>query len=532
MKKFKNIYGFALAVLLAGCSLDLDTVPKDALSPSTFWKTQKDVELALTGCYRGFESSSSIMYRDCASDDAYNNFPWEGFKNIANGTLTAADPGSGYYSYAIINRCNEFLDGIEGTTFLSNDAKEAYKAQARFLRAYRFFLMNISYGDVPLTLKNFATPEEAKVPRDPSATVSEFIKTELEAIIPLLPASYDTKDYGKITKGAAQALLMRYYLYKGDNANALSVAKSISGYSLFPSYSGLFNPENEKNSEVILSVQQTQDLYRVDFTPFLPNGSGGWSSVVPTQDFVDAYEMADGTTIAEAQAAGTYDPANPYKNRDPRLRATVIYPGQLWQGKPFASIVDGDNNYHNKADNATKTGYNYRKYLNHYDANPGAAYWNSGADVFIFRYAEVLLTIAEASNEVSGPSAEVYAALDQIRNRAGMPSVDQAKYNTKETLRNLIRNERRVELAMEGLRRWDIIRWKTAPDVLNTTLMGTRRGTVLTTTQANGDFDVNLNLPANEIEVRTFDAGKNYLLPIPQSAIDKNKNLNPNNPGY
>ena len=166
------------------------------------------------------------------------------------------------------------------------------------------------------------------------------------------------------------------------------------------------------------------------------------------------------------------------------------------------------------------------------DLNPNSAYWNMGNDVSIFRYAEVLLTIAEAKNELNQRDKEMYDAMDAIRQRAGMPKVDQSKYATQSSVRKLIQNERRVEFAMEGLRRDDIIRWGIAKDVLNGNLMGTKRGTVLATKQPNGDHNVSLTLPANLIESRSFIAPKNNLLPIPQNAIDKNPNLEPNNTGY
>ena len=142
------------------------------------------------------------------------------------------------------------------------------------------------------------------------------------------------------------------------------------------------------------------------------------------------------------------------------------------------------------------------------------------------------MTIAEAKIELDQIDAELYKALDDVRERAGMPKVDQTKYNNQESLRKLLRNERRVEFAMEGLRRDDIIRWGIAVDVLNGNLMGAKRGTVLETTQPNGDHNVSMTLPANLIESRSFDVSKNNLLPIPQSAIDKNPALEPNNPGY
>lgn len=524
MKNYILLF-IVFATIATGCSKSfLDRYPKDALSPATFWKTQKDADLALTALYRGFESAGNLLYRDCGSDNSYNNFPWEGWRPIGDGTLSPTNPGSSYFSYTQIIRCNEFLRSAADIEFTG---KDIYLAQARFIRAYRYYLLTTNYGDVPLVTTVFANPEESKVPRDPKEKVQEFIEKELKEIIPILPASYPQNGYGKATKGAAQALLSRFYLYYGKYADALTTAKSITGYSLFPTFTGLFAPENEQNAEVILSVQLVPDLYSFDFTPFLPNSIGGWSSVVPTQELVNEFEMSNGLTTSEAGAA--YNPLNPYANRDPRLRATVIYPGALfYNGKVYSSIIAGDNDYYNKADNASKTGYNYRKYMSY--IVPGTQFWNSGRDICVFRYAEILLTIAEAKVELGQIDDELYDAIDAVRQRAGMPKTDRAKYNNQAKLRELVRRERRVEFAGEGMRRDDIIRWKIAPTVLNIQLKGTKRGEVLTTTQSNGDRNVNLNLDANVIETRTF-ADKNYLLPIPQSAIDKNKNLT-QNPGY
>lgn len=530
MKKY--IIPFALTLLVMSCSESfLNVAPNDSLSPSTFWKTENDVQLALTGCYNGFESGAGLMYRECGSDNGFNNFPWEGWTNIGNGSLTAATPGSSYFGYSTIYRCNEFLDNAAKADIPGADL-EIYEAQVRFVRAYKYYQLVVNYGDVPLITVNYEHPDDAKVPRDPKEDVIKFVKDELNAIINILPEEYDAADYGKATKGAAQALLMRMQLYYGDYSDALATAKSIKGYSLYPDFAGLFNPANEQNSEVIMSVQHTPDLYSLDYTPFLPNGSGGWSSVVPTQQLVDSYEMANGLTIEEAAEAGAYDAQNPYKNRDPRLRASIIYPGQLWQGSPYRSIEKGDVNHYQTANNASKTGYNFRKYVNYLDVSSDAPYWNSGADIFIFRYAEVLLTIAEANIELGTINDEVYSAIDQVRQRAGMPAVDRDKYNTVDQLRKLLRNERRVEFAMEGLRRDDMIRWGIATEVMNINMTGVREGVVLDTQMENGDYNVLMDQSSIVVESRTFEVPKNNLLPVPQYAIDKNPNLKPNNPGY
>src|SRR5690606_28940012 len=150
-----------------------------------------------------------------------------------------------------------------------------------------------------------------------------------------------------------------------------------------------------------------------------------------------------------------------------RLRASVVYPGQVYAAQVYRSVEDGSADYYNKADNASKTGYNFKKYTTFLDLNPSSSYWNMGNDIYIIRYAEVLLTIAETKIELWQIDNELYEALDAVRLRAGMPAVDRVKYADQASLRTLLRNERRVEFAMEGLRRDDIIRWNIATDVLN-----------------------------------------------------------------
>ena len=220
---------------------------------------------------------------------------------------------------------------------------------------------------------------------------------------------------------------------------------------------------------------------------------------------------------------------------------TILYPGMDWEGIKGNTILntldptlsDGSSNPNKPdgADNASKTCLTWAKYL-----TPMAQYknvWSNASQAILFRYAEVLLSYAEAENELNGPSAEIYGILNQVRNRVGMPNVDQAKYGSKDKLRELIRRERSVELAGEGLRRMDIIRWKDASGkMLAETLMNgplTRiKGTV---NESESDPTKRATVSGTDlVENRTF-ASHNQYLPIPQSALDKNKAL-VQNPGY
>lgn len=529
MKKY--ILFLVSIVTLTSCSDFLEREPGDALSPGTFWQTENDAKLALTGCYRGFEDSYGIMYRDCGSDNAYNFHRHEGYQAIGDGTMSAGDPGSiDIFSFVTIRKCNEFLENIDRVSFRTEGLKTNYIAEVRFIRAYRYFLMTQAYGDSPLVTNTFATPEEAKVGRNPKAEVEEFVISELKAIIPDLAEEHSSSDQGRIARGAAQALLMRMYLFKEMYSEAIDIAKSIQGYDLFPSFEGLFLMANMNNAEAILQYEHVESNLSMDLTPFLPNSQGGWSSVVPLQSLVDNYEMVDGLTIAEAKAAGLYNETNPYVNRDPRLRQTLIYPGQLWEGKIFSSVIAGNADHPTKENNSTKSGYNFKKYFNNLEQYP-SGFWNTGRSIIIFRYAEVLLTLAEAKIELNKIDSELYDALDKVRTRAGMPAVDRVKYNDQAKLRELVRRERRSEFAFEGLRRYDIIRWGIASEVMNGDALGCRQGDILDDVLPNGDRKLNLTGVNFFVEKRKF-TDRNIYLPIPQTSIDKNNNLLPNNPGY
>lgn len=538
----KNIYIILTLILFSSCSDFLDREPNDTLFPGIFWETENDAKLALTACYRGYEGDD-ILYRDCASDDAYNFHRHEGYQALGDGSIVAGETNAtSYFSYYSIRKCNEFLENIDKVQFkddaklTAQQKKNAHIAEVRFIRAYNYFIMTQFYGDVPLVTKTFRTPNEAKVPRDPREKVERFIISELQDISSnkYLLEQQDRADKGRITLSAAHALLSRIYLYRKEYAEAISEAKLVTGHSLFPSYEGLFLLANNNNSEAILEYQYVKDDYKLDFTPFLPNSAGGWSSVVPLQALVDNYETIDGLTIAEAKANGTYDETNPYVNRDPRLRATIIYPGQFWDGETFSSVVVGDLDHFQSANNSTSSGYNFKKYFSNLEQY-GGNYWNTGKYLMVIRYAEVLLNLAEAKIEKGDIDSEMYTAIDAVRTRAGLPPVDKSKYNTQEKLRELVRRERRSELASEGLRRFDIIRWNIAKEVMNGNAYGCRQikpnAEWLKEKLPNEDYNVNLTEAPIIVETRTF-SDRNMLLPIPQESIDKNKNLLPNNPGY
>ena len=528
-----------MSLIGTSCSDFLETVPHDALSPSTTWQTEADAEKFLIGCYDGWADESGILYWDCGSDFGFNYHIHEGWRNIGNGSMTASNQVAGYYSFSMIRRCNDFLTNIANIEFAEESKKNNMIGQVKTIRAYQYFLMNWIYGGVPI-IESYETAEEAQVPRNSEEEVKNFIYNELDEAIPML---YDAPEAsGYIAKGTALALNMRASLFYGDYQRAKDAAKAIMDlgiYELDPSYENLFTLAGQNSKEIIASVQHDENLYsNWMIATMYNNADGGWSSMVPTQNLVDTYEMSNGLTKEEAGSG--YDATHPFANRDPRMAMTVLYPGMDWVGLSGKTIlntldatIDGakNPNYPDDADNASKTALTWAKYLNPYTQYGDI--WSTNAQPIVFRYAEVLLSYAEAENELNGPSAEVYNLLNQVRNRVGMPDVDQNKYNNQAKLRELIRRERSVELAGEGLRRQDIIRWKddSGKMLAETVLNGPLTRVVGTVNTSEPDPTKRATISGTAlVENRAF-ASYNRYLPIPQSAIDKNPNLKQNE-GY
>ena len=527
---------------MTSCSDFLDTVPHDALSPATTWQTEDDAQKFLVGCYDGWADANEILYLDCGSDFGYNNFQWESWKTIGNGSMSAANEVYNLYSFSMIRRCNTFLENIDKVEFSDESVKNDMIGQVRTIRAYQYFDKNWWYGGVPI-IENYETAEEAQVARNTEEEVKQFIYDELDAAIPLLNET--PKSRGYIAKGTALAIKMRSALYYGDYERAKEAAQAIMDlkqYELDPDYANIFTVAGQGSKEIIASVQYIENLKTLyTIGQMYPNADGGWSSIVPTQNLVDTYEMDNGLTKEEA--GDYYDPAHPFAHRDPRMAMTIIFPGQDWNGRIFNTLdkqivnaatgaeeTNGD--YPANADNASKTALSWNKYL-----GPKSQYadmWSTNACPIVFRYAEVLLTYAEAENELNGPSAKVYDLLNQIRNRVGMPDVDQSKYGTQSSLRELIRRERSVELAGEGLRRADILRWKDANGkmVAETVLNGPLTRIIGTVDHSGTDPYTRATITRTDelIENRSFAVHNRYL-PMAQSDMDANPNLK-QNPGY
>lgn len=533
---------------LTSCDDFFDTAPKDSLSPATFWKTEEDAEKAVVACYRSWNNpatgSSDVFFADCMSDIAYSYTGSSSYKYVGNGSATRSSTVK-YYDYSIIRRCNTFLANIDEVPFSDPKRKDDLIGQVRTIRAWRYFQMNFWYGGVPLITDLPQLAEDAKLPRDTEEAVKQFVYDELDKAVGELNDAPEAR--GRIAKGTALAIKMRSALYWGDLDRALSAARAIQDLGQYEiekslSYHELFSLKGRDSREIICSMQHIPTTAPFSNTIRLfSNQDGGWASMVPTQNMVDMFEMDNGL-MPDEEGSG-YDPSHPFAHRDPRLRGTIVYPGLDWTGSngetrvynTLDKTIDGKNNpdYMDAANNATHTGMIWAKYT-----APISQYSASLSDdelcPILFRYAEVLLTIAEINVEKGIDTEEVFSILDELRARGGHIAVDRIRYASQQKLRELVRRERCIELAGEGLRRADLVRWKdeNGKMLAETLLNGPLYRMVGTVDATNPDPDMRAVIEAptednkklRRLEDRSFSPFQRYL-PIPQDQLSTNPNL-------
>jgi hypothetical protein len=302
-------------------------------------------------------------------------------------------------------------------------------------------------------------------------------------------------------------------MYVSDYAKAKDAARKVIDlgmYSLHPNYEELFKYAGSGNGEEILYKSGGQ---RESFFRNAPKSFGCQATNSPTQALVNTYETLQGKTIQElgADSFAIYNTYPGYNNnRDPRLKASIAIPGDVWMGTLLDPFTSGSPNQIGLTQ-STQTGYWIKKYVDPLDR--GNTY-NGSMNFMLIRYAEVLLTYVEALIELDDyNNPDVITWLNAIRNRAGMPGVDQSVYNTKDKLRELVRRERMVELSFEGPRLYDIRRWKIGSQVLNGSALGA-------VNPATGKNVV--------VEQRVFNEKKDYLWPIPLAEITSNKSMEQN----
>ncbi len=433
MKFFKYIFAAVTFLFMFSCESVLDKHPYNQLSPHTFWKTEGDALKGLTACYGRLNTTTfgsvstggCFIFWDALTDNMYAN-NYLGFPSIGNGVIQSTSGGliANVWndSYKGINTVNIFLENVESCE-MSEEKKDVYKAEARFLRAFWYMHLAMCYGDVPKRI-DAPTVEDILMARSPEREIWEQVLIDLDYAITKLP---DEKYTGHVIKGSALALKTKVLLFNKRWAEAASTAKQImnSGiFSLHPDYLGNFIRDGQdNNNEIMFSVKYlAPDMWHgIDLS------LGFWGVCAPIPQFVDFYEKLDG-----------WNETAPYENRDPRLAMSVFYPGSPW-------AYDKENGFSASKMNNNNTGFGLKKYI-HTEVDDAGYTTESDQDFVHLRYADVLLMYAEAMfNDGKGNDPSVLNAINDSRNRVGM-------YPVITVTEDIIRYERRVELAFEGHR--------------------------------------------------------------------------------
>lgn len=531
-----------MIVGVTACNKDFLTRnnPSDT-TDDKFWQTEAQllgVIQYIAGSMPGggfqYLPDSRISLSALTDDAAWTaNFLPE-INQLALGNGNSNPPSSAYMlifpfwrdAFLKIRTCNRFIANA-GKAYVDADKLKQYILEVRAFRAFYTMELSMYYGAIPIVTEAVG-PNESALKRNTKDEILAFITSEFAACAAGLPLSYPGDLPYRITKGAALTMETVAYLNWGKYAEAATTAKQVVDltdpatgakiYALYKpastdNYLNLFLYKGEFNQERILSNQSQQGVY----LRLAPPNAAGTANVNPTQSMVDTYETKQGKTLDElgADSLAIYRKNPNYNNnRDPRMAATIVYPGATFYTvvNPFAPAP---NVCAIGAVNSSRTGYFVRKYC---DVSMDRTRPSAGTlDFMIYRLADVMLMRVEALVE-SGQSGDpdVISYLNQIRNRSNMPNVNTAVYNSQDKLRELYRRERRVELAFEGNRWFDIRRWKIAEQVMNGVVLGA-------TNPANGQTVV--------VETRKFNAGRDYVWPIPIQELQGNPSI-VQNPGY
>lgn len=492
--------------------------------------------------------------QDAATDDAIHVYETSNIQRFVNGTWSAnytIDDQYGKY-YNGIHDANFYLENLVGLDFKDWEYGDDYESwmhdykyheyEIRFLRAYFYFELVRRYQRVPLITRVLSIDEvNNSKPVDSSQEIFDFIISECDEIKDELPVNYNDfkdKEYGRITKGAVLALKARASLYAASplysepsQSKWVAAAKaayeiigqhSQLGYDLDKSFANLFGPKNNMSKEVILA-RPTGENNGFESSNFPMGVKSGKTSTCPTENLASAFDMKDGTPFDWNNPSHA---ANPYKNRDPRFYLTIVHNEMIWPAKNPVEIWEGGANAL-PLNNATTTGYYLRKYVNNeISFEPGAPTAKAHHNWVLFRYAEVLLNYAEAmvnayndptyKDDVCMMSAE--EALNMVRNRNGVKMPAITGKNADEFLA-CVKHERRVELAFEGHRFWDLRRWKSLEESMD-----------IYAVKVEKDDDGAMHYTPFLMETRDMDE-KLYFYPIANTEMFKNDNL-VQNPGW
>lgn len=532
------IYIVAITSFTACSKFDsyLDKAETGGLTEKQVFGDYVQTESYLANIYASISNewmpNQSFTYA-AAADEAkcpvvYFNGPQVYTRGLLSPTFNPIDSWASMY--AAIRKVNFFISKIDEVPTVNAtqvSGKSRMKGEGYFLRAWFFSELYKRYGEVPVLDKVLQISDNLQLPRNTEAEVLKFITDDCDLAASLLLPVNNTVNTGRATKGAALMLKARTLLYAASllhnpandaakwkqAADAAKAVIDLDVYQVDGDYNGLFHKRNTPNVIFQSTVNNTTWLKQM----FVPSQNGlAW--IQPLQNLVDDYEMKNGKKITEDGSG--YDISNPYANRDPRLAASIIYNGSQWKGATIGTYVGGDDGLTSAEGALTQTGYYLRKLIDENgsvspDNRPGDHYW------IFMRYEEALLNYAEALNEVlAAPDAAVYKAVNDVRTRASVNMPQLPTGLSKSQMRDRIRHERRIELAFEGHRFWDIRRWR-----IGTSVMKEARGMRAEKTGEN-----TYTYTPFVIEARIYQPAFD-LFPIPQSERNRNAALT-QNAGY
>jgi len=564
MKYYILFSGLAAIMLLSACDSSIERSSLTSPTAETFFTNETEIQGGVNACYN--------FLNECKGGYFDANYSLDGLADTeylrGDNTIATINGGAMDYTtstcstiwgrmYQGIGRCNLIIQKIdENQNNLSESVKKQFLGEVYFLRAY-YYLKLISYfGDVQYTDKPIETVSEGKsITRTAKAEVLKHIYSDFDLAADYLNGSTVTT-LGRATRGAALAFKARAALYNGDYQTAKTAAKQVmdSGtYSLYPTYEDLFSEavmRSSSNKELIFAADY--DLAAGITSGYLrfvaSRMMGGYCTIVPTEAMIDSYECIDGKDISESSL---FNKATRFENRDPRLYYSVVLPGDKWFGVIFNTHKDSTKCYNYETNTwvtnkdcyaftqyCSFSGYLIRKYVN-------SAYLSSidqsENPYYLCRYAEVLLTYAEAKIELNEIDQSCLDAINLVRcgrTDVKMPVIPSGLSQTQ--MRKVIRKERKVELAFENLRFQDILRWKSAEKVMNRPKLGRAFLGSLSqwpdvTFDENGDpvYDYNNYVPHPSTDFRVilncyFNPDRDYLWPIPQREILMNPDLGQN----
>lgn len=535
------------AFTLCSCNDFLDREEDSFIDKTATFDSYNRTKQYLTYAYsllpEGLNRFSGDALLGAATDDACFAIESSNIQQFNNGSWNALNNPDNVWNryFAGIAKCCTLLENSNHINLdisrldpakrveYENNLKDIrmWRAEAHFLRAYFNFELLKRYGPIPIIKSTLDINKDySDTPRPTMKEVVEFIANDCDIAadsLELTPWRNMNDAFGRATKGAALALKSRLLLYAAsplyvdfgdvDEANkpsdatlwkaAADAAKAVidlNQYALAPAYDDLFKNDFQNKEYIFVRRYPSNSDFEESNFPVSYGGKGGTN---PSQNLIDDYEMLDGTAFDWSDPVKA---AHPFENRDERLLATVLMNGVLFKGKRVATYPGGADAMPNP--NATKTGYYLRKFLNE-NVNIQTGGGSDGHVVPLFRLAEIYLNYAEALNEYDPTNPDIAVYLNKIRERVSLPDVPSGL--TQEQMRTLIHHERRVELAFEEHRFWDVRRWKVASSTLGAPVKGVK---------ITQDDAGNFTYSPVQVEQRVFQP-KMYWYPIPQSEVLK-----------